>query len=261
MRGFGPGSYGPDSYGAAFADVYDDWYGDVSDVAATVAALRELAGAGPLLELGVGTGRLALPLAAAGVEVHGLDASEAMLARLRAKPGGDAVTLTLGDMATDLPAGPFTLVLCAYNTFFNLGSEEAQAVCFAGVAARLRPGGRFVLEAFVPEAFVPEDPRRSGSSVEVRDLALDRVVLSVARYDASTQDAHGQFVELTEAGGVRLRPWAIHWATPTQLDEMATAAGFALERRSAGWSGEPFTAASDEHVSIYRVPQESPPQA
>ena len=109
--------------------------------------------------------------------------------------------------------------------------------------------------------FAPAEPPRSGDSVDVRDLTADRVVLSVARYDAAAQDAHGQFVELTEAGGVRLRPWAIHWATPEQLDAMAAAAGFVLERRSAGWAGEPFTPASDEHVSIYRVPPDSPSRA
>ena len=172
------------------------------------------------------------------------------------------MTLTLGDMATDLPAGPFTLVLCAYNTFFNLALEQRRRPRASTPSrAGLRPGGRFVLEVFVPEPRCPS-PRRSGSSVDgAATSTVDRVVLSVTRYDAVDQDAHGQFVEITEAGGVRLRPWAIHWATPDQLDEMATAAGFALERRSAGWSDEPFTAASDEHVSIYRVPPESPPQA
>lgn len=251
MRGFGPATYGD-----AFADVYDDWYADVSDVAATVASLRELAGGGAVLELGVGTGRLAIPLAVAGVEVHGIDASEAMLDRLRAKPGSEGITLTAGDMAANLPAGPFALVVCAYNTFFNLGSAEAQAKCFAAVASCLAPGGRFALEVFVPD-----EPPRSGTSVGVRDLTADRVVLSVARYDASAQDAHGQFVELTEAGGVRLRPWAIHWSTPAQLDAMAADAGFTLESRSGGWSGEAFTVDCDEHVSIYRVPPGRPRRA
>lgn len=251
MRGFGPATYGD-----AFADVYDDWYADISDVAATVSCLHALAGTGPVLELGVGTGRLALPLAAAGVEVHGIDASEAMLDRLRAKPGSQAITLTAGDMAADLPAGLFTLVVCAYNTFFNLGSAEAQATCFAAVSKSLAPGGRFALEVFVPD-----EPPRSGTSVGVRELTTDRVVLSVAQYDAAAQDAHGQFVELTEAGGVRLRPWAIHWSTPAQLDAMAAGAGFTLESRSGGWSGEPFTPDCDEHVSIYRVTPARPRQA
>jgi SAM-dependent methyltransferase len=166
--------YGSDSYGEAFADVYDDWYAGVSPVEATVARLAELAGTGPVLELGVGTGRLALPLAATGLEVLGIDTSGAMLDRLRAKveargPGPGRVTGLLGDMASDLPGGPFPLVFAAYNTLFNLRTVAEQERCFRAVAARLAPAGHFVVEAFVPD-----DPPRSGTSVDVRDLATTR---------------------------------------------------------------------------------------
>jgi SAM-dependent methyltransferase len=238
--------YLPHSYGEAFADVYDDWYERLGDLQATVATLRELAAGGPVLELGVGTGRIAIPLAAAGVEVVGLDASEAMLARLRAKPGGTAVRAVLGTMPDELPDGPFPLVFIAYNTFFNLLSADSQRACFLAVADRLAPRGRFLLEAFVPE-----EPAREGSVVELRSMGADHVVLSVSRHDGADQRAEGQFVELTELHGVRLRPWAVRYSTPAQLDAMAAGAGLRLERRTASWSGEPFTEHSDRHVSVY----------
>jgi SAM-dependent methyltransferase len=230
------------------ADVYDDWYaGDDTTATNAVTALRLLAGAGPVLELGAGTGRLAIPLAASGLEVHALDASAAMLRRLQVKPGGTAVTLHVGDMAAGLPDLRFTLVFIAVNTLFNVTSADDQQALFRAVAARLAPAGRFVVEAFVPA--LDQDT----SAVEVREIAADRVVLAVSRSDAATQRVDGQFVELTESGGVRLRPWSIRWATVSQLDEMARAAGLVVETRWAGWDGAPFTPASDNHVTIYRV--------
>ena len=148
--------YRPSTYGDRFADVYDDWYHDVSDVAATVARVAALAGEppGPVLELGAGSGRLAIPRAARGLEVWALDASTAMLDRLAGKPGGDRVRVVLGDMAVlDVGAGPpggFAVVLCAFNTLFNLTDGEAQRRCLARVAEVLAPRGRLVVEAFVP---------------------------------------------------------------------------------------------------------------
>ncbi|MFM2076412.1 MAG: hypothetical protein RJA49_302 [Actinomycetota bacterium] len=242
MRG-----YDDRSYGDAFADVYDEWYADISDVAATVATLSDLAGSGPVLELGVGTGRLALPLAAAGVEVQGVDSSDAMLARLRAKPGGDEVRATVGDMVTGLPDGPFALVFVAYNTIFSLLTQARQEACFDAVAARLLPAG-----AFAVEAFVPETGSGASSSVTVRSVTADRVVLSVSTADADEQRAEGHYVDITEAGGVRLRPWSIRWATPQQLDAMATRAGLRLEARWSGFDRAPFGPDSARHVSIYR---------
>lgn len=239
--------YDERSYGRAMAEVYDRWYGDVSDVEGTVDRLVALAGGGPVLELGVGTGRLAIPLAARGVEVHGVDTSPEMLARLAAKPGADAVHVLEADMAGAEPPGPFAVVFVAYNTLFSLPTAAAQQACFASAAARLAPGGRFVVEAFVP------DPTAAPTgAVEVREVRIDRVVLSVSRADPSTQTANGQFVELTEAGGVRLRPWSIRWSTPDQLDAMATAAGLVLESRASGWRDEPFGADSVAHVSTWR---------
>ena len=241
MRG-----YQPHSYGDGMADVYDDWYAHISDVDATVATLTQLAKSGRVLELGVGTGRLAAPLAATGVEVHGIDASEAMLRQIVDKPGGNLVHSALGDMVADLPAGPFALVFVAYNTLFNLPSEALQQACFHAVASRLAPDGVFVVEAFVPDP--AHDP---ASSVDVRSITADRVVLSVSTSDPSRQVAEGQYVDITESGGVRLRPWSIRWATVEQLDAMAAEAGLDLAHRWADFDRSPFTPESPRHVSVY----------
>jgi SAM-dependent methyltransferase len=232
------------------ADVYDEWYGDLPGAGETVACVQALAvacGGGPVLELGVGTGRLSIALAEAGLEVWGVDASAAMLARLSAKPGGEAVHVVCGDMADPVPGGPFTVVFAAFNTFFNLTSQAAQERCLASVAATLVPGGAFVIEAFVPAEGAP-----AGGAIDVRALELDRVVLSISRHDPHTGEAWGQHVELTEIGGVRLRPWRVRYCTPSELDELAAGAGLTLESRSAGWQGEPFTQEAARHVSIYR---------
>lgn len=244
--------YDNTSYGSAFADVYDDWYQGISDIDATVDDLLSLAGGGPVLELGVGTGRLALPLAkhpaARRLEVTGIDSSETMLAKLRERDPEGRVTVVCGDMVDDLPDGPFALVFVAYNTIFNLRSSELQAACFGAVAARLAAGGRFVVEAFVPD-----DPPRHGDAISIRTLESDRVILSISRHDSERQQAEGQFVELTQDGGVRLRPWAIRYATPDQLDDLAEQAGFTLEQRWEGFGRTRFDADSARHVSIYRL--------
>ncbi|HEY3485141.1 MAG TPA: class I SAM-dependent methyltransferase [Ilumatobacteraceae bacterium] len=241
--------YDRSSYGDAFADVYDEWYEGISDVPSSVRDLAALAGGGRVLELGVGTGRLAIPLAATGLEVHGVDTSAAMLDRLREKDPDGSVIAHLGDMVDDLPDGPFTLAFVAYNTLFNLTESERQARCVEEVAARLSPGGHFVVEAFVPE-----DPPRRGSDISVRSLSADRLVLSASLHDPDAQRAEGQFVELTAAGGVRMRPWSIRYATPAQLDEMAAGAGLTLTARWRGFDDHVFDEHSEHHVSVYARP-------
>ena len=246
--------YGPASYGDAFADVYDEWYGDVSDVDATVAAIERLAGDGPVLELGIGSGRLALPLAARGVPVWGIDASTAMIERLRAKPGGDGIGVAVADMAdidlTSVPGAPtgFAVVLVAFNTFFNLATEEAQRRCLRRVASLLAPDGWFVLEAFVPE--VVEGTGIDGA-LTPRHISADEVVLSVSQRDRAAQTITGQHVHVTEAG-IRLRPWHLRYASPAQLDDLAADAGLHLAWRFAGWEDEPFTDESGVQVSAYQ---------
>ena len=248
--------YGPETYGEHYADVYDDWYGEGGRVAITevgtpdevAAGIVALADGGPVLELGVGTGRLALPLADRGLAVTGLDASPAMLERLRAKPGADRLTLVECDMAAPLPEmadGSFAVVLVGFNTFFNLTTADAQASCVAAVARLLRPGGRFVVEAFVP---APE----AYDGVSVRTIDVDRVLLDVASIDPDTQVIAGQRIEITPAGN-RLFPYLLRYATPEQFDALAAGVGLSLEHRWADWSGTPFDAeGSQSHVSVWQ---------
>jgi SAM-dependent methyltransferase len=241
--------YDSQTYGRSFADVYDDWYAGVSPVEATVARMLQLAGdGGNVLELGVGTGRLAVPMTAAGLSVTGVDASPEMLDVLRRRDTGQRVSIVRGDMVDDLPEGPFDAALVAYNTIFNLLDADRQQACFEAVASRLAPGGRFVVEAFVPDEEVIHREQ-----VTVRSMGVDHVVLSVSRHEPATQRADGQFVEITESGGVRLRPWAIRWAAPGELDAMASAAGFALEHRWADMTEAPFDDDSPGHVTVYRL--------
>jgi len=158
--------YEPSTYGDRIAAVYDEWLGVPQDTDDAVAFLAGLAGQGPALELGIGTGRVELPLAARGVEVHGIDASEAMVARLHAKPGGEAIPVTIGDFA-DVPVeGAFPLVFVVFNTFFALLSQEAQVRCFENAARRLAPGGAFVLQAFGPTRRASASVRRPTRSTQ-----------------------------------------------------------------------------------------------
>ncbi|HEX9258965.1 MAG TPA: class I SAM-dependent methyltransferase [Acidimicrobiales bacterium] len=237
--------YGPDTYGEGMAEVYDDWYGDFGDAAVAAATLVRLAGPGPVLELGVGTGRVADPMAEAGLEIHGIDASPAMLERLASRC--PKVHRHLGDMSAALPGGPYSLVFAAINTLFNLDTEDAQRRCLANVAAALSPDGRFVVQAFVPD--VSPIPY---SKVELRSMTAEAVVLTVSTTDPEEQTSGGHFVELRDGEPVRLRPWRVRWASPSQIDEMATSAGLVLDDRWERWDGSPFGSDSTHHVSIYR---------
>jgi SAM-dependent methyltransferase len=248
--------YGPQTYGDGFADVYDDWYGDLPDAAATVervAALAAAAGTHRVLELGGGSGRLAVPLAARGIATWAVDASLAMLRRLRGKPGAQAVHAVVGDMAA-LPLSErarFGVVLCAFNTLFNLTTVDAQRRCLAGAAARLVPGGgRLVIESFV--APTDEAGDAAVAAVEPRHIGLDEVVLSVSRLDPASHTITGQHVQISEAG-IRLRPWMLRYVSPGELDAMAAEAGLRLVDRHAGWRAQPFTGASGVHVSTYAL--------
>ena len=241
--------YTDSTYGDAFADVYDDWYHHITDVGTTVDLLAGLAaefGELPVLELGVGTGRLAIPLAARGVQVVGLDSSAAMLSKLTGNDETHSVRPVLGDMVDDQPDGPFGLVFVAFNTFFNLLTEPRQRSCFGAVSQRLAPGGAFVIEAFVPEP-------QPGSSVIVRSMTADSVVLSITTHDVEAQTAQGQYISFSEAGGVRMRPWAIRYATVEQIDLMAEVSGFRLDQRWEDAQRTHFNADSPRHLSVYRT--------
>ncbi len=235
------------SYGRSFADVYDAWYGDVSDVAATVARVRELSQNGPVLELGVGTGRIALPLAHAGLDVVGIDASGEMLEVLRTKQKGARVHTVFGDMAA-LPFAPtFSLVLVAFNTLFNLVGHDRIETCFAEVARVLLPHGVFVVEAFVP----PLPGEAADDGVSVREIRDDAVVLTAATRTHHDHLIIGSHIEIGPAG-VRLRPWQLCYANPDELDGFAANAGLELATRHSGWNTELYDNESTTHVSMYR---------
>jgi SAM-dependent methyltransferase len=233
------------SFGAEVASMYDE--APRGDEEAAVAFLARLAGAGPALELAIGTGRIALPLAAAGVRVDGIDLSEAMVERLRAKPGGGDIAVTIGDFSEVPVDGTYPLVYLVYNTLFNLLTQDEQVRCFENVAAHLDGGGRFVVEAFVPAFLVR---LRDDQYVDAEEVGVDRVALDVARHDPVAQRLDETHV-LIRPDGIRLHPIVCRYAWPAELDLMARIAGLRLLDRFGGWEGEPFTAASRAHVSVY----------
>jgi SAM-dependent methyltransferase len=248
--------YGPASYGDGIADAYDQWYGAIPETAATIAALSTLAervSGSRVLELGIGSGRLALPLAARGFEVWGVDTSQAMIDLLREKEGGRDLRVEIGDMAeidlSSLPGGAdarFGLVFVAINTFFLLTTRAAQARCFQRVRELLEPEGRFVLEAFVPSVDRPTN------MVEARTVAIDHVILTATRHDPDEQTVTSQYIELRESG-IRMRPLMIRYALVAELDEMAAAAGLRVVERWSDWEGTPFTEDAHVHVSVYAL--------
>jgi SAM-dependent methyltransferase len=237
------------TYGDRIADVYDTWHEGVGypfQSEECIELLAELAGPGPVLELAIGTGRLALPLAERGLEVHGVDASEAMVAKLREKPGGDAIPVTMGDFA-DVPVdGEYRLIFVAFNTFFALLSQDAQVRCFENAAAHLDEEGVFLIEVFVPDlGRFDRNQRVSAFKVEA-----DRVIVNVDDLDPVEQVVSGQHVELRE-DGLHFYPVSIRFAFPSELDLMARLAGLELRERYGSWTREPFTASSQRHISIY----------
>lgn len=238
--------YGPETYGDRIASDYDALYEHDLDTAAAVDALARLAGPGPVLELAIGTGRLAIPLAERGIDIRGIDASEEMVARLRAKPGGAGIPVTMGDFAEVGADGAFSLIFVAFNTLFALLTQDDQVRCFRNAAARLADGGRFVVEAFVPDLARFDRGQRVGVSA----VRLDRVDLEVSRHDPVNQRVDSQHVFVT-AEGTRLAPVCLRYAFPSELDLMARLAGLELQERWGGWHGEPFTIASTGHVSVY----------
>jgi len=218
-----------------------------SVVEAAVEVLAGLAGSGRALELGIGTGRIALPLASRGVAVHGIDLSRAMVARLRAKPGGDAIGVTIGDFATTRVEGAFRVVYLVFNTIMNLTTQAAQVACFRNVAAQLEPGGCFAIEVAVP------DLRRlpPGQSVVPFHVSPTRWAFDV--YDVSTQSLSSNYVEVVDGRGeYRSIPFRYVW--PAELDLMAQLAGLRLRARWADWRRQPFTSESSQHVSIWEKP-------
>lgn len=234
-------------FGESIAGDYDDSTGvefDPAVVGATANVLAELAGGGRALELGIGTGRVALPLARRGVEVHGIDLSRPMVSRLRAKPGGANIPVTIGDIATARAGEGFDLVYLIFNTIMNLTGQQDQVECFRNAAAHLRPGGRFLVEVMVPElrklppgqTAVPflESPEKWGFDT----------------YDVATQSMASNYLTLENGKGTFSSiPFRYVW--PAELDLMAQLAGMVPEDRWGSWARVPFTSESPKHISTW----------
>jgi SAM-dependent methyltransferase len=233
------------------AMVYDDYATDptrtefaAADIKATVDFLARLAGEGPALEFGIGTGRIALPLAQRGITTHGIDLSRPMVAQLAAKPGAEAVTVAIGDFAETSVEGSFSLVYLVCNTIMNLTTQERQVACFRNAAAQLRPGGRFVVKVMVPEL------RRLPPGETFFVFAASDTHWGIDEYDVATQGLVSHHFE--GAGGQLERssiPFRYVW--PAELDLMAQLAGMSLRERWGGWNREPFTSESRKHVSVW----------
>ncbi|MBW3580466.1 MAG: class I SAM-dependent methyltransferase [Actinobacteria bacterium] len=240
--------FDPSVYGASgIADEYDVLYADHWETEAAVERLVELAEGGPVLELGIGTGRLALPLLERGIEVHGVDGSEEMVSKLRQKPGGERIPVVVGDFAKADAGREFPLVVLAVNTIFALPDQQAQVECFRNAARHLVPSGRFVVEAWVPDI----GGFRHNRLVRPRITRPDTISIETAELDPVEQ-----IMRTTQAvfsnGSVRLYPANHRYAWPAELDLMAQVAGLHREERWADWRRSPFTADSEAHVSVYR---------
>lgn len=239
------------TYGDRFAGIYDEVHAHLSTPDAVdpmVDVLTDLAGEGRALELGIGTGRIAVPLAQRGVEVHGLDASEAMVAKMREKPGGADIPVTIGDFEQLGIEGPYSLIYVVFNTLFALPSQEAQVNCFRSVAEHLTDDGAFLIEAFVPDMTRFDRDQRVSTGIVEHDL----VAIDLDRHDPTTQTVASSHIYITPEG-VEMYPVDIRYAWPAELDLMAQLAGMRLRSRWADWRRNPFTAASTSHVSIYEL--------
>src|SRR5215472_10755048 len=236
----------PAFYGDRWAAVYDAHHAHVNPGPA-VEFLAGLAAGGRVLELAIGTGRVALPLAARGIAVEGVDASAAMVDQMRAKPGGEAIPVVIGDMAEVPVSGRFRLVYLVFNTLFGLLSRARQADCFRGVARVLGPGGAFVIECFVPDLARFD----RGQRVQAVGVTEDSTTIEVSRHDAALQRVTSQIITL-DAQGVHMGPVALRYSWPGELDLMAEAAGLRLAERYGDWDRQPFGSGSAKHISVYR---------
>jgi SAM-dependent methyltransferase len=236
--------YNESTFGDRFSSVYDEWFSEF-DIA-TIQTLAELTHGGRVLELGIGTGRIALPLSERGIKVQGIDASQAMIAKLKAKPGGENIPVSLGNFADVNVEGQFDLIFVVFNTIYVLQNQAEQIRCFKNVAKRLTSDGVFVIEAFVPDLTRFTD----GQTVRVLEQDQDGVRLDVAQLDLANQQITSHLLYLTEEG-VRLFPIKIRFAWPAELDLMARLAGLSLQHRWGSWNQEAFTNESNRHISVY----------
>lgn len=247
--------YGAKTFGELYAAGYDEMYGDkmTKETRDSVETLAELAGGGKILELAIGTGRVALPLAARGLTVHGIEASEEMVARLREKPGGRAIPVEIGDMAEVRLNETFDLIYLVFNTIFNLITQDAQVRCFQNAARHLNTGGVFVVETVVPDlsGFV-DGQRMKGSWARI-----DSARFEIAIHDPVLQTVAFQRIVISSEG-TQIRPHFMRYAWPSELDLMAQLAGLERRERWAWWDRSPFTAGSKSHVSVYGRAKQPP---
>ena len=236
------------SFDESNAAVYDTLV-QRDDEEATVAVLAELAQGGPALELAIGTGRIGLPLAATGIRVDGIDFSAPMVEQLRAKPGSNAIDVTMCDFAEVGVAGTYPLVYIVFNSLFNLLTQHEQVRCFQNVAAHLTEGGAFVIEGGCTLWFI--DHLRDGQYVDAEAISVDSVRFDLLRLDPSTQMLSENHVRVSH-DGVTFNPVMQRYAWPSELDLMARIAGLHLVDRWGGWHRQPFTATSDNVISVYR---------
>jgi SAM-dependent methyltransferase len=237
--------FGPGTFGAIYADRYDGVH-DPGTTEQEVDLIQRLGGGGRVLELAIGTGRVALPLVARGVTVEGVEASPEMVAVLRGKAGGAAIPVTLGDMADVPVTGPFTHAYLVFNTFFNLTTQAAQLRLFANLAPQLAPGGTFLLSAFVPSFHGFTDNQR----LTVKDMDLGSLLIEAVHHDPVAQRLTFQRVRFA-GGQIRLDPLVLRYAWTSEIDLMARLAGLTLRDRWGDWRGGAFSAASRMHVSVY----------
>jgi len=238
----------------AVAARYDESSAEMFDPAVVdpaVDLLVQLAGEGRALELGIGTGRIAVPLAQRGVPVHGIEMSKAMVARLRAKPGADEIGVTIGDFATTTVEGTFAVAYLVFNTIGNLTTQAAQAACFRNVAAHLEPGGCFLIEVGIPEL------RRLPPGETLRAFYVSETRWGLDEYDVAAQGLTSHHFEIVD-GKLRRLSVPFRYVWPSELDLMAQLAGMRLRERWSGWQREPYTSESTKHVSVWEKPAATP---
>jgi len=238
----------------AVAARYDESSAEMFDPAVVEPAvdlLVQLAGEGRALELGIGTGRIAVPLAQRGVPVHGIEMSKAMVARLRAKPGADQIGVTIGDFATTTVDGTFAVAYLVFNTIGNLTTQAAQVACFRNVAAHLEPGGCFLIEVGVPEL------RRLPPGETLRAFYVSETRWGLDEYDVAAQGLTSHHFEIVD-GRLRRLSVPFRYVWPSELDLMAQLAGMRLRERWSGWQREPYTSESTKHVSVWEKPAATP---
>lgn len=237
-------TYQDETYGERIASVYDELYSAYDP--AMITCLHELAGGGPALELGIGTGRIALPLHASGVPVYGIDASQGMVAKLHAKAGGENIQVKIGSFAQAQYTEKFALVYIVFNTFFALLTQEEQLACFASAAEQLSPTGVFVIEAFVPDM----TRFTGGQTIRAVEVETDLVRIDVTVHDPLTQQVTSSHVHI-DPNGVHMYPVKLRYAWPTELDLMARLAGLSLKQRWGDWDQSVFSPTSTRHISVY----------